>query len=165
MTDETNKTNHGHGDFERSDIGVAGVIYFLIGLAIFGLFAHLIATGLFHVLDKQSEAQQPAVSPLVSSTPADTRHLPEKYTGPGGYEQYLKDNFPTPQLETDERRQLDDIRTQEEETLHTYGYVDQKAGTVRIPIDRAMELVAQRGLPVRAQADAGSPQDKKGSKQ
>jgi hypothetical protein len=36
--------------------------------------------------------------------------------------------------------------------LATYDYIDQKAGTVRIPIDRAMDLIAQRGLPVRTQA-------------
>jgi hypothetical protein len=38
--------------------------------------------------------------------------------------------------------------------LATYDWVDQKAGTVRIPIDRAMELIAQRGLPMRTQAVA-----------
>ncbi len=38
----------------------------------------------------------------------------------------------------------------EEQTLSSYDYIDQKAGTVRIPIDRAMDLIAQRGLPVRS---------------
>lgn len=33
--------------------------------------------------------------------------------------------------------------------LHSYGWVDQKAGVVRIPIDRAMTLLLQRGLPAR----------------
>ena len=33
--------------------------------------------------------------------------------------------------------------------LHNYGWVDQKAGVVRIPIDRAMTLLLQKGLPAR----------------
>ena len=67
------------------------------------------------------------------------------------YEKYLHKNFPEPQLETNERTELNTIRQREEDTLSTYGYVDENAGTVRIPIDRAMELLAQRGLPTRTQ--------------
>jgi hypothetical protein len=33
--------------------------------------------------------------------------------------------------------------------LHSYGWVDEQAGLVRIPITRAMELLTERGLPVR----------------
>jgi len=61
----------------------------------------------------------------------------------------LKEGFPSPQLEVNERTELNDERLREENTLSTYDYVDKNAGTVRIPIDRAMELVAQRGLPTR----------------
>ncbi len=42
----------------------------------------------------------------------------------------------------------------EEKTLYSYGWVDE-TGTVRIPIERAMDLIVQRGLPVRPQG-AGS---------
>jgi hypothetical protein len=80
------------------------------------------------------------------NAPVDTRKLPTDYRD------YLKQTFPSPQLEVDERSQLDKIRIDEAETLSTYDWVDQKAGTVRIPIDRAMDLLAQRGLPVRTQA-------------
>ena len=34
--------------------------------------------------------------------------------------------------------------------LNTYGWIDRQNGVVRLPIDRAMELLLQRGLPVRA---------------
>jgi hypothetical protein len=62
--------------------------------------------------------------------------------------------FPQPQLEENERQELKDVRLAEERTLHSYGWVDEKAGIVRIPIERAMELTAERGLPVRPQAEA-----------
>ena len=48
---------------------------------------------------------------------------------------------------------------QEEQTLNSYGWVDQQAGVVRIPIDRAMDLLAQRGLPTRPQAGVAPPSD------
>jgi hypothetical protein len=54
--------------------------------------------------------------------------------------------FPEPRLEDDERTELNNFRYAEEEKLNSYGWVDQNAGTVHIPIERAMELVAQRGL-------------------
>jgi hypothetical protein len=159
MTDHPNPANHGHGDYERRDIGVAGVIYFLVGLALFGLIAHFIATGLFHYLERRGEAEQTPVSPLTANAPKDTRHLPPEYASDAesrDYEKYLK-NFPAPQLEIDERNQLDKIRLDEEQTLNTYDYIDKKAGTVRIPIDRAMDLIAQRGLPVHGQGASAQP--------
>jgi len=40
------------------------------------------------------------------------------------------------------------IQATEQEKLATYGWVDRNAGVVRMPIDQAMRLVAQRGVPV-----------------
>jgi hypothetical protein len=60
-------------------------------------------------------------------------------------------------LETNERLEINDFRLQEEKTLNSYGWVDKQAGVARIPIDRAMELLAQRGLPTRPQAGAVPP--------
>ena len=146
----------GNGGYERSDIGTAGILYFLLGLAVAGLLAYFVVDGVYHFLDKRAETEQTPVNPLVTNAPADTRHIPAQYEG--DYEKYLKENFPAPQLEIDERTELGNDRLKEEQTLSTYDYIDKNAGTVRIPIDRAMDLIAQRGLPVRAQsANAESP--------
>ena len=149
MTDQINHVNsNGHGDYERRVISAANVMYFLLGLIACGIIIHFVATGMFRYLEHRSEAEQAPISPLVTNAPADTRHLS------ADYRDYLKQNFPSPQLEIDERTQLDDIRLHEEQTLSTYDYIDQKTGTVRIPIERAMDLIAQRGLPVRGQSAA-----------
>ena len=146
MSNEINPANStGNGGYERSDIGAKGVLYFLLGLAVAGLFAYLIVDGLYSYLDKRSETQQTPVNPLVTNAPVDTRHIPNDYP---------KSAFPDPRLENDERGQLNDIRLTEEQTLSAYDYIDKNAGTVRIPIDRAMDLIAQRGLPVRTQGAA-----------
>jgi hypothetical protein len=141
----------GHGDFERRDINVKDVIWFLVALAVAGVIITFVVSGFYHYLQAHSEAEQAPVSPLVTSAPKDTRHLPTDY------KDYLKQNFPSPQLEIDERTQLNQIRLNEEQTLATYGWVDQKDGVVRIPIDRAMDLIAQRGLPRRTQGATQQP--------
>lgn len=41
------------------------------------------------------------------------------------------------------------LRATEDAILTTYGWVDREKGVVRIPIDRAIDLLAQRGLPTR----------------
>jgi len=128
-----------------------------VGLAAATLIIHFLLAGLYDFLDKREKTQQPPVNPLITNVPADTRRIPFNYP---------EKAFPTPRLEQDERTQLNDIRMAEEQKLASYDWVDQKAGTVRIPIDRAMELVAQRGLPVRTQeAAAQAGKSKKGSKQ
>jgi hypothetical protein len=58
-------------------------------------------------------------------------------------------SFPTPRLQMDDGNQdTADLHAREDLLLNFYSYVDKGAGTVRIPIDRAMILIAQRGLPV-----------------
>jgi len=166
MTNQTQREQStGHGSFERRDIRTAGVLYFLGGLAFACLIVHFVVRGLYSQLERQNEAQQTPVSALVTNAPRDTRHLPAEYKG--NYEDYLNKNFPAPQLEIDERTELNKDRLHEEQTLSTYGWVDQKAGTVRIPIDRAMDLIALRGLPVRghvpAQAADSSGKEVKGT--
>jgi hypothetical protein len=57
---------------------------------------------------------------------------------------------PEPRLQSNPLEDLRQLRAQEDTTLNTYGWVDRKTGVVRIPVERAMELLAQRGLPSRA---------------
>jgi hypothetical protein len=52
-----------------------------------------------------------------------------------------------PELRPDLRAMLQDLRRQEEETLTTHGWVDAEAGLVRIPIDSAIDLLVEQGLP------------------
>ena len=143
MSEETIK--HGetsaHGEFEREDLSAKGVFSFLIGLAAVCVLVYFILRGMYAYLDAYQKAHQPPQSPLVKTTEADTRTVaPEDIT-----------KFPQPRLERNERLEINDFRLQEEKTLNSYGWVDEKAGVVRIPIERAMQLVEQRGLPTRPQ--------------
>ena len=147
--------SNGHTDFERRDIGASGVLYFMAGLAVAAVIIHFVIAGMYKYLEHHAEAQGRAISPLVTSTVRDTRTLPPQFkTDQEGadYEKYLQKNFPEPQLEIDERTELNKVRLSEEDRLSTYDYIDKDAGTVRIPIDRAMDLLVQRGLPTRTQS-------------
>ncbi|MGA8215337.1 MAG: hypothetical protein WB799_17200 [Candidatus Sulfotelmatobacter sp.] len=150
MTSETkHESTTGHGSFERQDLQASGVLYFLLGLAVAVLLCILGLRGLFVFLDHREKAAQPAVDPLVTNVPTDTRRISNP-------DEYLKKAFPDPRLETDERNQLNKETVREEGLLYSYGWVDEKAGTVHIPIERALDLIVQRGLPVRPQGGASA---------
>jgi hypothetical protein len=141
-----------HGDhqdsgYERQDLSPRGVVIFLIGLAVAMVIFVGLVWGVYKVMDRSIRAGQPPVPPLAANAAKDTRNVPPD----------ARMKFPQPRLEVDERSELDDVRLAEEQQLNTYGWVDQKAGVVRIPITRAMDLIAQRGLPVHAQGNAAAP--------
>ena len=58
---------------------------------------------------------------------------------------------PTPSLQTQPFRDIYLLRDDEAKKMQTYGWVDQEGGVARIPIDKAMEVMMQRGFPVRAE--------------
>jgi hypothetical protein len=68
---------------------------------------------------------------------------------------------PRPRLQVDPQQEIHDYCEGQASTLDNYGWVDQSAGIVRIPIDRAIALTAAKGLPSRPQgevsADAANP--------
>lgn len=125
--------------YERSDLSAVAILGFLVGLAIVGLLMHVILLGMFHYLDRYTETHQAAINPLAQPPAADLLRNPNPQ---------VANQFPLPRLETNELGQLNDQRLEEENILNTYDWVDRKAGVARIPIDRAMELLVQRGLPV-----------------
>lgn len=55
---------------------------------------------------------------------------------------------PEPRLQRLPAHDMQEMLASEEQTLHQYAWVDPDKGIVRIPVDRAMDLIAQRGLPV-----------------
>jgi hypothetical protein len=57
--------------------------------------------------------------------------------------------FPTPRLQTDDgNEEIAEMHAREDLLLDYYSWVDRSSGKVRIPIARAMQLIAQHGLPV-----------------
>src|SRR3981189_2513186 len=137
----TNQPKIDHDGFEQEDLSSRSALYFLAGLVLVCGVVHLIVFGMYRFLDSYATAHQPPMSPMVKPE-ADTRAVtPEN-----------AETFPQPRLEENERKQFRSFIEDQDRKLATYGWVDKDKGTVRIPIDRAMELIEQRGLPVHAES-------------
>ena len=132
----------GGPEFEQEDMRPKAVYGFLVVLVVLCVGAYFIIDGFYSYMDSYARKHEPPQNPLVTATTSDTRVVTPTEV----------QSFPQPRLETDERNEIFGFRLQEEQKLHSYGWVDQNAGVVRIPIDRAMELIAQRGLPTTPQA-------------
>lgn len=135
---------HAHGGLvnpdvahETSDISIRGVIWFVVILALTAGLIEVAMYGLFVVLDKVEVRNDPYVSPL----DYPTGQLP-----------------PNPRLQTTPWEDLKEYVGSEQQYLGSYGWVDAGTGQVHIPIERAKELLLQRGIPARA-AENGAPVD------
>ena len=116
---------------ETSDVNIAGIFGFGAGLLAVAMIVHLLIFVLFRYFESREGARVPAEYPLARSQ--EDRVPPE------------------PRLQTDPRQDLSDLRAKEDEWLGSYGWVDKNAGVVRIPIDAAMKLTLERGLPARTE--------------
>jgi hypothetical protein len=54
---------------------------------------------------------------------------------------------PQPRIEVAPYEELQQLRAKENHVLNTYAYVDKETGVVRVPIDRAIDMLAAKGLP------------------
>src|SRR6202158_2438415 len=144
--------NQGHPahetEFEHEDLGTRGIFAFMIGLVVSGVVIYFIIVGMYSFLDKYERSQMTTASPLVSSSGAMERVMTQD-----DVDKLFKENG-APMLETNERGQFRDFLMDQEGQLNSYGWVDEKAGVAHIPIERAMELTVQRGLPVYPQSGA-----------
>ena len=148
---DTDKPHAPVKNVEGDGINYRGIIWFVVVLAIVTVTCQLLIWVVFRTMQQnQTLAEAPAL-PLAPAAEArqavEGRVYPDMVAigQPGGT---------APQLLVKEPENLAALREREQETLTTYGWADQAAGAYRIPIDRAKDLLIERGLPVRGQAPA-----------
>ena len=66
--------------------------------------------------------------------------------------------YPGPRLQEAPERDMAQMRLEVNRRLGSYGWVDQQEGIAHIPIDRALAIVAEQGLPSRSNDAAGAPE-------
>lgn len=132
------------GEHEASDINVRGVLGFGAGLAICTALVCLVLYGAFKMLVNTFTSK-----PVTQTAMVGTREPQDASLA------LAKSTFSEPRLQTDYFGDLAKVRAQWDERLHGYG-VDEKTGKVYIPIERAMELTLQRGLPARSAGEMPS---------
>ena len=110
-----------------AELDVRAIVTFGIGLAVL-IAVVLAAVWLLSAgLKRGRAAFDPEPSPLAE---ANARRVP-----------------PQPRLQTAPVADMVTLRAQEDQVLTEYGPVDRTTGTARIPIDRAIEILARTGLP------------------
>ena len=129
--DENSQHTHRAGH-EESDINAWAVGKFAVALALVTVAALFLLFGLFRYLLSREGGPPAGRSQVAASEPAKA--------------------FPQPQLQETEVLDLKTMRAAEDQVLNSYAWMDPEKGVVRIPIERAMDLLAERGLATRVQA-------------
>ena len=124
---EHNNTHHaaGHPGYEVTDVHTPPIWKFLSYLFVITFTAIALMYGMFHLLKGYNEASDgvPTAMEQQRSLPVGTR------------------------LQVNEPQDLKTFRAKEQAAVTTYAWEDKSAKVVRIPVARAMELVAEKGLP------------------
>ncbi len=165
--------NHNHDplrnpqvDYERADLSARGILLFMLGLLICGIFIELVIWGMFHFLAR-SEALFP--SGTLSAIQSAQHKAPPEHE-PGSIMQNTPSVnlsvFPEPRLQTFDAGEMANYLKSEQELLNPPQPFTDPSGAVHIPISLAMQLIEQRGLPTRpsapppeinTQTEAGNP--------
>ena len=133
---DTNSRPGGPAFTESDGVNYRGIVVFVAILAVTTFICQGIVVAMFKYFDKQ--AVESGAPRAVMSAPAGT--MP-----------------PPPNLITNEPLNLKNFREHEAEVMETYGWQDKNAGVVRLPIDRAKEILLERGFPVAGETPAAAP--------
>src|SRR5687767_4545457 len=114
---------------EESDVNVGAIFRYGIGLAVVALIVHVFLWWLLGVYERQNTGAQTQAFPMATG---QQNQLP-----------------PAPRLQQNPQQELQDLHVKQRGVLEGCGWVDKEAGVARIPIEEAMKIVIQRGLPVR----------------
>ena len=136
-----------HGGVEPSSLDVKPIVIFLVGLTISTILIGWLIVGLFDVLEAGKRNEEGPPSPLAGERqviPPEPRLqlAPTKVEQLGGKA--------SPSLQSDDPiKEMERYRAEEEEKLNNYGWIDEKAGSVRIPIEDAKQKLLKNGIPTR----------------
>lgn len=156
-----NKPSSVREGYEVTDVSVQGIAVFLIGLFVsVGVF-FVFCFGMGKVINNALIKRDGPLNKWNASNAVEQGKLKNMESNPAGEQiqlQQLTQTFPTPRLQNDDGNQdLVDLHQREDLLLDHYSWVDQSQGKIRIPIERAMELIAQHGLPVEPKPATTEP--------
>lgn len=130
LADEPAQAHDGRfGEHFDDELSIGGIVYVAIGIAGVTLLGFLVSLLVYNS----------AVADYGQPTPSAALGAPAAL--PGG-----------PLLQRSPEEELREMRREVHERLHGYGWADEGAGTVYIPIEKAIDLVVEDGLPPAAPA-------------
>lgn len=116
-------------DYADRDIPTGAILRFVGYVAIFTVASFFLLRALYVKFDQRAARADEAVSAFARQQ----RVLP-----------------PAPRLQVDEPTTWAQEYARQKASVSEYGWIDARAGIVRIPVERAMDILAERGLPARA---------------
>jgi hypothetical protein len=125
---------------ETSDVDVRGILWFVVIFLAFAVVTHVLLYFLYAAFRKEFRGDiQPARTAIhaPAALPQTPRLQPFPQKDQNGRE--VPPNASTPEVD------MTEMRAAEDEALKNPGWVDKQKGIVRIPIERAKQLVVQRG--------------------
>ena len=143
--------------YETTDVNVGGVVVFLAGLAgfliVFFVFCFVMGKVINSAFVKEDGPPTKWTATTTSKFANPNGNKRENLASAAEMQQrelrQVTANFPSPRLQMDDGNQeVADLHAREDLLLEHYSTSPSEGGTIRIPIERAMELIAQRGLPV-----------------
>ncbi|MHB1023439.1 MAG: hypothetical protein ACYC46_04605 [Acidobacteriaceae bacterium] len=144
--------------YEKTDVNISGILVFLAGLTgfvtVFFVFCFVMGKVINQAIEKQDGPADVWHKTVAESNGASNSAFQNMANDPAIRQKQLQQmaaEFPMPRLQPDKgdgAPDLADLHAREDLLLNHYSWVDEKAGIVRIPIERAMQLIAERGLPV-----------------
>jgi hypothetical protein len=134
MAEHAGHQEHVDVAHETSDVNIRAVLSFAGGLVVFAAVVYLVVWLLFGYFTRREDRASSARAYPLAAEQSD--RLP-----------------PEPRLQTNPKEDLRDLRGAEDQLLKSYRWVDRNGGVVRIPIDEAMRLTLQRGLPSRPSSE------------
>ncbi len=149
-----------HPGYETTDANVGGVAVFLGGLfgfvLIFFVFCFILGKVINSAMEKSDGPPDKwHAQPTIAGAPGPGQKREDLASNPQMQQreyQEMTSTFPTPRLQMDDGNQdTADLHAREDLLLDHYSTSQQEGGQIRIPIGRAMELIAQRGLPVNGE--------------
>lgn len=123
---------------EGDGVSYRGIVWFIAILTGTTVLCQVLMWGLFVFLQRQTVKDD--ARPAMMAAPRGVPSVKDGHVMPAT-------PIPAPNLMVSEPLGLKEFRDREDQSLTTYGWMDKNAGTVRIPIDRAKELLLQRGIP------------------
>ena len=151
---DKNAVQEGNPGYELTDVNVNGVVVFLGGLIgfvfVFFIFCFVMGRGINHLfLQEDGPATKWVASTAQEHAAKERENLASNPTIEQKDFDHMVQIFPTPRLDVDDGNFATyELHAREDLLLTHYSEVEGQAGAVRIPIDRAMELIVERGLPV-----------------
>jgi Na+-transporting methylmalonyl-CoA/oxaloacetate decarboxylase gamma subunit len=138
--------------YETSDVKVGGIFIFLVSLFVFLTIFFVFCFGMGKVINNalvKHDGPPNKWNTIASPPQGKGKNLESNAAAEQQQLSAMTARFPTPRLQMDDGDQdVVDLHAREDLLLDHYTWVNQQQGTVRIPIGQAMEIVAQRGLPV-----------------